>query len=80
MLRVGDPTASVVRWGRVVEVHGADGGPPYLVRFGNGRTALVVPGPDVLVQTREMARRSAEDLQRHRAEVDDEREPRPRWT
>jgi hypothetical protein len=31
----------------IVEVHGPDGGPPYLVRWQGGTaTALVVPGPD----------------------------------
>jgi hypothetical protein len=35
------------RVGVIVEVHGPDGGPPYLVRWQGGTaTALVVPGPD----------------------------------
>jgi hypothetical protein len=36
-----------VRVGEVIEVHGPDGSPPYLVRWaGEERTALVFPGPD----------------------------------
>lgn len=30
----------------VLEVHGEDGGPPYLVRYDNGHEALVFPGSD----------------------------------
>ena len=39
-----------VRDGEIVEVHGPDGGPPYLVRWSeDGRTALLYPGPDAQV-------------------------------
>ena len=35
------------RTGEVVEVRGADGGPPYLVRWDDsGRTTLLFPGSD----------------------------------
>ncbi|GAB3211037.1 DUF1918 domain-containing protein [Nocardia tengchongensis] len=30
----------------IVEVRGEDGEPPYVVRFPDGRTNLVFPGPD----------------------------------
>ncbi|MDP1876830.1 MAG: DUF1918 domain-containing protein [Actinomycetota bacterium] len=34
------------RDGEIIEVHGADGGPPYLVRWSdNGHETLVFPGP-----------------------------------
>ena len=34
----------------VLEVHGEDGGPPYLVRWGDsGHEALFFPGPDAFV-------------------------------
>ena len=39
--RVGQPT----RDGMVLEVRGQDGGPPYLVRWNDGQTALLYPGP-----------------------------------
>jgi hypothetical protein len=35
----------------VLEVHGRDGGPPYLVRWGDtGHESLFFPGPDAFVQ------------------------------
>lgn len=35
----------------VVEVHGPDGGPPYLVRWGDsGKEGLFFPGPDAAVE------------------------------
>ncbi len=36
--------------GEIIEVRGADGAPPYLVRFGDGRESLVFPGPDCVVR------------------------------
>ena len=43
---VDDP----VRDGEVIEVHGADGGPPYLVRWSdNGHESLVFPGAGTTV-------------------------------
>ena len=39
--RVGQPT----RAGQVLEVRGPDGGPPYLVRWNDGHTGLLYPGP-----------------------------------
>jgi uncharacterized protein DUF1918 len=36
--------------GEIVEVRGADGGPPYLVRFPDGHESLVFPGPDCVVE------------------------------
>lgn len=39
------------RDGRVVEVHGKDGAPPYLVEWSDsGHTTLVFPGPDMFVE------------------------------
>jgi hypothetical protein len=34
----------------IIEVRGADGGPPYLVRYPDGREAVVFPGPDAVVE------------------------------
>ncbi|MEU4118527.1 DUF1918 domain-containing protein [Kitasatospora sp. NPDC028055] len=33
----------------IIEVRGEDGAPPYLVRYPNGHTALVMPGPDAVI-------------------------------
>jgi hypothetical protein len=38
--------------GDIVEVHGKAGEPPYLVRFDDGHTGLVFPGPDALVEAK----------------------------
>jgi len=39
-----------VRDGEVLEVHGADGGPPWLVRWSaDGHESLFFPGPDAQV-------------------------------
>jgi hypothetical protein len=36
--------------GEIVEVHGAKGEPPYLVRFDDGHTRLMFPGPDAVIE------------------------------
>ncbi len=43
------------RAGEVLEARGADGGPPFLVRFVDGHEGLVFPGPDVQVIPHEKA-------------------------
>ena len=35
----------VTRHGTIREVHGEDGGPPYVVEWSDGRTGLIHPGP-----------------------------------
>ena len=41
----GEPDRSA----EVLEVHGDEGGPPFLVRYDDGHEALVFPGPDAVV-------------------------------
>jgi uncharacterized protein DUF1918 len=43
---VGDPD----KMGEIVEVRGKKGEPPYLVRFDDGHTGLVFPGPDAIIE------------------------------
>jgi hypothetical protein len=38
--------------GEIIEVRGADGAPPYLVRFDDGHEGLVFPGPDAVIDTK----------------------------
>jgi len=45
---VGEPD----RVGEIIEVHGNDGSPPYVVRFLDGHTRLIYPGPDAVVEPR----------------------------
>ena len=40
---------------QIIEIRGADGEPPYLVRFSDGRTSLVVPGPGAVIEHSESA-------------------------
>jgi hypothetical protein len=37
--------------GEIIEVHGDDGAPPFLVKFPDGHETLVFPGPDATVET-----------------------------
>lgn len=34
----------------VIEIHGENGAPPYLVRYDNGHEALIFPGPDCTIE------------------------------
>lgn len=45
--------------GEIVEVHGKAGEPPYLVRFDDGHTGLVFPGPDAVVEAKARGARKA---------------------
>lgn len=47
----GNTVGQADRTGEIVEVRGAAGGPPYVVRFDDGHTGLVFPGPDAVVET-----------------------------
>ncbi len=38
------------RHGEIVEVRGAEGAPPYVVRFTDGHESLVYPGPDAVIE------------------------------
>ena len=41
------------RVGETLEVRGADGAPPYRVRYPDGHESLVFPGPDCVVEPAE---------------------------
>ncbi|MFI5527271.1 DUF1918 domain-containing protein [Kitasatospora sp. NPDC051853] len=41
------------REGEILEVRGAEGGPPYWVHFEDGHDGLVYPGPDCTVIERQ---------------------------
>lgn len=36
--------------GEIIEVHGEDGAPPFVVKFPDGHETLVFPGPDATVE------------------------------
>ena len=43
------------REGEIIEVRGADGDPPYVVRWSDGHEALCYPGPDARVSPKDPA-------------------------
>jgi hypothetical protein len=45
----GHKVGDVDRDCEILEVHGADGGPPYLVRWESGQEGLFFPGSDAVV-------------------------------
>ncbi|MEV0197530.1 DUF1918 domain-containing protein [Nonomuraea sp. NPDC050691] len=45
----GNVVGEMDHGGVIIEVHGANGGPPYIVRFDDGHTGLVFPGPDAVI-------------------------------
>ncbi|HTB54783.1 MAG TPA: DUF1918 domain-containing protein [Trebonia sp.] len=45
----GNVVGHADRNGEIIEVHGDRGEPPYVVRFEDGRTRLVYPGPDAVI-------------------------------
>jgi Domain of unknown function (DUF1918) len=46
----GKTVESPDRHGEIIEVRGADGDPPYFVRFDDGHEALVYPGRDCIIE------------------------------
>lgn len=38
------------RHGEIVEIHGADGSPPYLVKWRDGRESVFFPSADTVVE------------------------------
>lgn len=47
----GHRVGQAIRRGEILEVRGTEGGPPYLVRWSDdGRSTLLFPGPDCLVE------------------------------
>jgi hypothetical protein len=54
--RVGEPD----RDGEIIEVRGTDGGPPYIVRWGDtGHETFFYPGADAVVVHYENARKAS---------------------
>lgn len=47
----GRKVGTADRVAEIIEVRGPDGGPPYMVRFPDGRESLMFPGPDCVIET-----------------------------
>jgi archaeosine-15-forming tRNA-guanine transglycosylase len=54
----GNVVGHADRTGLIVEVRAEGGEPPYTVRFDDGHTCLVFPGPDAVVEHPEKPRTS----------------------
>lgn len=46
----GNTVGRADRIGEILEVRGPDGAPPYVVRFEDGHTGLIFPGPDAEIE------------------------------
>jgi Domain of unknown function (DUF1918) len=46
----GHSVGTADRHGEIRKVHGADGTPPFVVRWDDGQEGLFFPGPDVEIQ------------------------------
>jgi hypothetical protein len=55
--------------GEIVEIRGAAGTPPYQVRFDDGHTCLVFPGPDAVVERVAKARKAAPQKRQKKAKA-----------
>ena len=51
----GKQVGQADRHGEILEVRGADGGPPYLVRFDDGHETLLYPGADCEIEPKQTA-------------------------
>jgi hypothetical protein len=47
----GRTVGDVDKVGEIIEVHGDDGAPPFLVKYPDGHETLVFPGPDSTVES-----------------------------
>jgi hypothetical protein len=47
----GNAVGRADRTGEILEVRGPGGTPPYVVRFEDGHTGLIFPGPDAEVES-----------------------------
>lgn len=62
----GTTTEIADQRGLITEVHGADGAPPYVVRWlSSGHVATVIPGPDAVIVTAAELQQ-ADERERHR--------------
>lgn len=46
------------RHGEVIEIHGADGAPPYLVRWRDGRESVFFPSSDTVIEPHAVSKHS----------------------
>jgi hypothetical protein len=59
IILAGEVVDQPTRAGEVVEARGADGGPPYVVRWDDGHTSTMFPGPGSVLKVTEAGPESA---------------------
>ena len=59
IVMAGEQVDRPTRDGEVLEVRGADGAPPYLVRWSDGHTGLLYPGPGSVLRVQNAGEASA---------------------
>ncbi len=77
IVMAGEQVDRPTRDGEVLEVRGSDGSPPYLVRWDDGHTALLYPGPGSVLRV--LSPESPADPQEQAAEAAPPR-PAHQWT
>ena len=55
IILAGEQVDQPTRAGEVLEARGADGGPPYVVRWEDGHTSTMFPGPGAVLKVTEAA-------------------------
>lgn len=60
IVMAGEQVDRPTRDGEVLEVRGADGAPPYLVRWSDGHTGLLYPGPGSVLRVQNAGESAAE--------------------
>jgi hypothetical protein len=61
IVMAGEQVDRPTRDGRVLEVRGPDGAPPYLVRWSDGHTGLLFPGPGSVLRVQNAGEPAAEE-------------------
>jgi hypothetical protein len=62
IILAGELVDQPTRAGEVLEARGADGGPPYVVRWEDGHTSTMFPGPGAVLKVTEAASTHHEEV------------------
>ena len=60
IVMAGEQVDRPTRDGEILEVHGEGGAPPYLVRWSDGHTGLLYPGPGSVLRVHPVGQAPAE--------------------
>jgi hypothetical protein len=63
IVMAGEQVDRPTRDGEVLEVRGADGAPPYLVRWSDGHTGLLYPGPGSVLRVQNAGDQAPPDVE-----------------